>query len=161
MFRLLRKLWSDVEIGWKAWLIIFIGLAIALNIISWSGCQSVQTPEGKKYYRISPVVHEQVEETLEAGATLSGALAPIVPYAGPIAGLLAGALAVWRKDKKKITAVENTTQKMRAGAKVLSDFIDYIKINEPETWDVIREYLDVKLSKDDDARSAVNEIRGK
>ena len=146
---------EKVDVG----ITIAIILVILCLLVGVCSCQTLTDEQGKKFVRIDPVVSDTIERAVESGTSVLAAMAPVIPYATPIAAMLAGALAVWKKNKKTIVTMQNKTEAVETGAKVLTDFIDYIKVEHPAWWEKMRNMLDTKIKSTEGAQDTITEIR--
>ncbi len=106
-------------------------LAVMSVCLLIGGCVDGET-DGQVH--LDPNTAEQIENVAEGAVSVLTALSPMFPYLLPFAAGGGGLLAMYRRLKPKLTAVQRDKNNLVWGGELLAEAIDGIKDEFPETW---------------------------
>ena len=145
------------------WLLILVGCIIII-----SGCMTHVAKDGAVTYSLLPSFEKKLDQVEQIGEGALGALGVFAPFLGPVGGIVAGGLAtglaILKKARPKLKAVQDKYQLSNTVASISVDAIEQMKKDHPEVWyklsDKLRKEcedsgLDTKLVK-----NAIRGLRG-
>ena len=142
-------------------LYILFALLLSVNVLL-IGCDVVESEDGTKKIRLNPFAADKIEKGGEAAVGVSEILAPFLgPAGGVVAGGLAGALALFKKYKPKLTETQTQAEMSNTVAGITVDIFETLKKEHPKVWAEYSGRIRSQLEASNvDAKVLENFIRG-
>jgi len=119
-----------IVLKWCLWLAMTLGLTLGM-----AGCRkATDVDTGKQFWTVDPNKAQKIEQGAEAAGRILAILGILWPVLLPAGAGVAGALAVWRKYKPKLTQAESEALLYHTLGSVTVDGIEEFKKLYPEEW---------------------------
>ena len=139
-------------------------LLLVLVLLFACGCvegiyTDSDTGEQIEYKYIDPNVADKYEDIAEDVVGSLAALTSLLPWLAPFVAAGGGILATWKKLKPALTAANKEKNNLVRGGTALSQVLEDIKINHPDTWARISPAIHDSMIESGDVENAIKEFR--
>ena len=134
-------------------------LSIVILLVVAAGCVKQTLPSGETVMRLDP--NSPVVGAAESAAEAGSALLPLLGPGGALAGgILAGALAQWRRMKPALSQSRTEAEHYHAATAATVEAIEAFKSERPEEWAQLKTLLEAQIARQGlDPKSVENVIR--